>query len=456
MVSQELFDFLKIHFDESDFNGRVQVGCRGRKCSVILPALTCDYKKLISVISDFYVISTSDYYITANAFSGVRRFSNDLFSLHNLVIDIDCHGDYGSLQRAFWIDSLLWRLEHDLFDVYMKRPTSIVKTGRGLQFWWALEGISVKFLNFYNEIKTYYIGLFQNIVENSKFEDFSMFSVDIVASKNNVGFYRLPGTYNTLVGTLVTFSTNAIVYRLMDLFDHMKDFIDVEYNLKQCSDSQEFKPTTGMNYLCALDLRLKSFYKLRDLRNLSIGEEQRNNFSFMVYNALVPVYGHDLSFIKLKQFNCGFKLPMTDAELCSVVSTAKQKQGYFYSTLKIKEFLNISDTEFSLLYLTENQDGAFVSSNKKRAKAVVKKNLRDEQILKLYDSGKTATVVSEELKISLPTVTKILSLNHRSHKQNRKNQIQKYYESGKDVKEIAALCQCSYKTVKRVLALISA
>ena len=77
-------------------------------------------------------------------------------TLHNIVIDIDCH-KYGISKKDR--DNEIEKCEvylRELFDnsLELPSPNTIVKTGRGLQLWWAIKPLSAaKLKNIYKETR---------------------------------------------------------------------------------------------------------------------------------------------------------------------------------------------------------------------------------------------------------------------------------------------------------------
>lgn len=472
-------DFVSAHFPSSCFNGRIQIACRGRSGYGFLPAVTADYSSILSSLNELYYSPTSDYYVTANSFSGVHRCFDDLFSLHNIVIDIDSHGhSVGNLDVLDWVS---WRFMHDFDDFDLPVPTSIVVTGRGIQLWWAIKGVSVKLKPFYDEVLNFFIQKIQEFLCSSSLLGLGfLFEVDLSASRNAIGYFRLPFTMNTLVGRRVTFDTNGTLYDLFELystfckdgkrtgalsasnFNPGEGVRSVEILNPNCPPEKfdlilrkdtwvSSENYTGRDHLSLIERRLKAFYALRDLRDLPKGQEERNNFCFMVYNVLVSVYGHNMAFEQLLKFNQGFYEPMSERELNIVIITSKKKGGYLYSTAKICEFLGITEAEAQKIGLSSSLDGALQGKVKKKAISLAKKNARNEDILSLYDKGQTNAKIAKELGISVPTVSKVVLASRRSQKDMREEAVLQYLKGGKTHGEIAKLCDCSTKTVQRIL-----
>jgi len=75
------------------------------------------------------------YYVSPQAFSYGKRNSEKLFALHNIVIDVDCHGrQISRFLRDIRLNRLGYLLMHGACSEYdMPLPNYIVFTGRGLQ-----------------------------------------------------------------------------------------------------------------------------------------------------------------------------------------------------------------------------------------------------------------------------------------------------------------------------------
>lgn len=108
----------------------------------------------------------------------------------------------------------------------------------------------------------------------------------------------------------------------------------------------------------------------------------------------------------MQQFNAGFQEPLSNRELNVVISSAKDKGGYQYTTRKIVEFLHISAEEEELLGLTDTDLGYLNKRKQKQVRTMTQKDLRNETVLDLYDSGKTAQSIAAECSLSINTIKK--------------------------------------------------
>ena len=129
---------LKLAFGESDYSsviciGKHKQGQDGIVTYAYIPSSKIDINK-INIKTD------SDFYITANTLTRKERKSENLFSLKNIVIDIDCHNsELDDYDRNELLEDFLFRIKRDL----ELPPFNIVHfTGRGLQLWYCLEEIA--------------------------------------------------------------------------------------------------------------------------------------------------------------------------------------------------------------------------------------------------------------------------------------------------------------------------
>lgn len=460
MKELELRKWFDLHFAPSDFNGRFQLGYRKKKSSALLPLVTMEQKQMEVFLQDMYVRGDYDYYITANSVSGVKRKTDGLFAFHNIVIDVDCHVDFneGFGMNHFLIEAFLWRFQRDSM---LPPPTSIVKTGRGVQLWWAITPVHQKCKPYLDEVRAVYLEEIQDIL--NEYPDLDELSVDKTASCNDVGYFRLPCSYNTKVKKKVEIEMmdeNAI-YVLQDLVSSVKKWkqnkVKEEATVKEFSD-QKFKNDFANHEVFVLKnvqtlafFRIRQLISLRKSRDSAIKEETRNNLNFLVYNALLPAVGEVEAWEKLQAFNNGFKQPMSTKELQAVIVSAKEKGGYKYSNEKIIEFLSISPEEQEKIGLFSPKKKGVVRFSQhpsRDASRALSKEARDKSIQELSKSRMTQKAIALELGISLPTISKVL--NTKEIKENQKNLAEKAITQGKTIAEIMEISGLSRSSIKRM------
>ncbi len=409
-------------FPPSNFNGRFQLGYRNAEAIGIYPLCTGDLETVRAFIETMHISSHIDYYITANAVSGVSRTSDQLFSLHNIVIDIDVHSEEMSSEEIEEIiDGLWFRLSRDLFsDEDYPSPTSAIASGRGIQLWWAIEPMSSKCLTWYKEIASTLADSLEDMLADYP-DEFKGVTVDRASSKNAVGYFRLPGTWNTRAERPVVILDIAQcdAYDTKEVIKWAKAYQrEHEPPAPVYSETESFQYSDAEVYILG-DIRVAAFFRvrqimrLRAIRNNEIGEETRNNMCFIVYNALLPSQGPEKAWDKLKQFNAGFKNPMTEKELHQTIDTSLRKNGYRYKNQSIIDFLGITEEEQQQIemYAPTQPYSPFTRMSKhpaRKAAAKVSKENRNAKIIELYQQGKSKKEICEMLNISFNTVAGIL------------------------------------------------
>ena len=406
-------------YQSSPFHGRFQIGFRKKNGTAILPLFTGTLDAVNSFLDGMYVSGDMDYYITANAVSGVRRHSGSLFSLHNIVVDIDAHSS-DILPTTSDFDTLLRRLDWDIFsDDDLPHPTSIVQTGRGIQLWWAIIPMSGKCLCWYKEIQNTILDAVEYVL--SEYPELSLFSVDRAASGNPVGYFRLPGTVNTRAQEIVTVEhQRATQYSTHDLIRWAKEWQEEHPPEPPIAPSKDFSGKYLPSDICILRhfnttafFRVRQLIQLRILRDNEVGAETRNNLCLIVYNAMLPVLGAEKAWETLLKFNEGFKKPMSEWELHQTVDTSRKRGGYRYKNETIIRFLNITREEQAVIGLYPSS-GPYTPVSRmsghpgRRARSRTIKQDRNTKIRNLAANGMSKSRIAVELGISRNTVAAVM------------------------------------------------
>lgn len=109
-VSQVTVDFVRDVYSGGAFNGLISLDMRDINGSFQhIASVECS--NLEQYVSLMAVYKKYHYYISANSFTTIRRGMDTLFSLHNIVIDIDLHDERLLPQELEEkLESLIWRL----------------------------------------------------------------------------------------------------------------------------------------------------------------------------------------------------------------------------------------------------------------------------------------------------------------------------------------------------------
>ncbi len=415
-IDRSVSQWLDVHFGDTSFNGRVFIGHRKRGGGVYTMTAR-SLSELNQYVMLIHASQRMDYYITANTVSGTSRTIDGLFGLQNIVIDVDCHDE--DADAAGLVQSFLWRAERDMWsDSSLPRPNSVVKTGRGVQLWWAIKPCHASCIFYYNQIKT---GLMDHIdAMLEEYSEFEALRVDRAASSNAVGYFRLPCTYNTKAkrfGGLQILHKQR--YDTRELEGYVYPLPREKRRTAHLNGQQKAIPmqqgdiivlhklfTTGAN-------RVMQLVNLRNLRNNDVGSETRNNLCFSVYNALRMSYDHDEAMARLRAYNSGFKKPMSEAELEHTICSAARKGGYKYSNAKLIEFLEITPEEQDAIGLHPftGRYKPWSHSKPNAARDAVRKALRDDRdskVIAMHEDGISQAETARKLGISRNTVARII------------------------------------------------
>lgn len=419
-INRSIEQWLDIHYGDTSFNGRVVIGHRkpGRKGihTMGIRPLT-ELKPYIKMV---HASPRLDYYITANTVHGLDRLKDELFGLQNIVIDVDCHDQNVQPQAiAPLIQAFIWRSKRDLWNGgVIPTPNSIVRTGRGVQLWWAIVpcygGRDYDTSRYhYDKIKNNFMDHIEVMIDTYS-EELEGLSVDRGASSNHVGYFRLPLTYNTKAKC---YSTLEILHT--ERYDQREltriEAPEIESRGVLTNGKTKHIPMLDTdreilkNYHAAGVRRVIQLINLRNLRNNNVGSETRNYFNFSVYNALRMSFEHEEAMERLYAFNDGFKVPMQKRELENCICTAKAKGGYKYTNDKLIELLEITPEEQIAIGLLPFRKGEAKKPNASRdaARKALKED-RNCKIIELIKKGISQAEVARILGIGKNTVGRFL------------------------------------------------
>jgi len=464
-LPSEFAPWFALHYPHSTFNGRFHLGFRREGSTGIWPLFNGSRDKLEEFLESMHVSSRLDYYITANAVTGRERKAKNLFSLHNIVVDIDAHGESGPLDPDLAQD-LLWRLDRDLFSILSPPPpSSIIYTGRGIQLWWAIVPIAAKCLPWYQEIQDMFVLAISDCL--AEYLQFESLHIDGQASGNVVGYFRLPCSINVHAGVdAKILSLTQSVYDTYDLINWAKKWQEENIQPAASVEPQDFSGQYSDTEICMLrDIYTMSFFRfkqitnLRRLRDRDIGDESRDKMNFMVYNSLLPSLGHDKAWDKLLLFNQGFKQPMTEQELHQTIDTAHRKGGYRYTNEKLIKFLDVTAKEQEAIGLyipTIPYSPLSRLSNhpSRRAARKMVRDDRDKRVRQMREAGISRREISRQTGLAFRTVQSILGPEDTVEKEKKQGTtkqalVEEMLRTGKSTAEIKKELGVSVRTIQR-------
>lgn len=397
-------DFAALHFaPDPDHVGRVSVHClysSGHMGRVFY----CDADQLPDQLTALQ-LSDWDYYITGNSFSGGDRKAEALFSLQNIVLDVDCHAaDLPDQERDRAIEALAFFAARDL----PTPPNTIVYTGRGLQLWWAIEPISYKAEQKYNIVRDKLIEDVEQLLR--EIPALEVLQLDPAASHNTAGLFRLPGSYNTKAEK--TGSFELIHEERLDVVEIWRQLAAEQIRIP--GRKIQRIPEGGSDAIALAQFRegrILQLLRIRQADGLQLGEELRDLFAFCLYSSWAAALpDHDQIMKRVKALNDRFLQPLTDRELEKYLSTSDRKR-YKLTNAKIIEKLQISEEEQAAIGLYPAGSGKTDIREQLRQDARDRKAERDREICELFDQGRTQAAIAEEVGCSAATVGRVLKRN---------------------------------------------
>lgn len=428
-IDRKIMPWIDLHFPaDSSFDGRIVLCYRRKDNEGIYNVTRSDISKLADFVSEMHISRNVDYYTTANSVCGVRRVTEDVFGLHNIVIDIDCHSEKHNSSEL--LAAFIWRCSRDLWNAgECPEPNSIVFSGRGVQLWWAIEPASAKIQYWYKRMQAWLLDALQSVLDENP-EQFEDISLDRSASVRLAGLFRLPLTYNTKTGRKG--SLQILRRERYSLRGMIEQYVPAEYNPNKQSRSMrpqwsvkgdvekvpdlEHVPLAdrdaevirgGSNAMAA---RVHQLIRLRAMRNAAMGHEMRDRFCFTVYCALLANHKEDEAWNRLLAFNEGFKEPLELSALQQMMSSATERKYRLTNTWVIGELqINEDEQQAIGLFPTSAESARHKAPNYNRdlIRKTVKQD-RNNKILAMFSDGVSKSQIARELEISWNTVSRVI------------------------------------------------
>lgn len=388
--NNDINKFLELHF-ASDRDGALHLWAKKRTSNQMY-RVSYGTKDAISLkIASDIRNKKRDYYLTSNLMASGTRRSDALFSLKNIVIDIDNHSqtDNQKIEKQFDALQDIFSMLED--EIYL--PNTIVKTGRGFQLWYAIEQMSYKMLDVWQDLSEELIAQIGEIL--SSYPILDGLTVDNGASHNSSGLFRLPISYNSKSRSYADF---VIIH------DAPIDALSVvkEIRSERKTEKKPIRHTETDSARLKADLRANSILKLLKTRQDRGQTIERDNLLFClccIYSGTITDDAELLAIIL--GANKLFTTPLEVADIERYFKTALKKR-YKIKNKTIIERLAITETEQAEIGL--------LSGTREEQRQTMRnaKALRNKKILELYQGGRTQQEIADSLGIARRTVCTIL------------------------------------------------
>ena len=397
---QDIEGFFRLHFPDSEYRGKVHLWAKSRYKNARMYRLCYGSpEQLLEKLENSKITSAhQDYYITANTMSAGTRDSDGLFSLNNIVLDIDNHAPGQDSRTTRHQYGALVSIYQDILMDGTARfvPNTIVFTGRGCQLWFNIEQIGYKRLDVWQRLTDEIIKQTDTLIIDHK-DILTGLSVDTGASRNAAGLYRAPWSYNRKSGTYAEFEI---------IHDDPIDAMDEVQRLRQADRSSRvinFATAKDGEYQRALK-RQNAIINLVKLRMADGQTIQRDNVLFCIFCNWSGICQDAAEIMThVKAVNALFDEPMQDREIKRAMSTATRKRYQLTNDSIIKR-LKITTAEREQIQLfAKGTDREIRREAARQAKAD-----RNKKILSMYAAGSTQEQIADSLSISRRTVCNVL------------------------------------------------
>jgi len=402
----------------------------------------------IEKISDLKFSTRCDYYITANSIkNNCQRQKKELFGLHNICIDIDLHNSKDNINKV--AENLKYFLVEG--DCSIPLLNVFVKTGRGVQLWWHFEETSSKLLFMYQAVTQFIINQLNDLIQ--AVETLSNLKIDVPASQNIVGYFRLPFTTNTKTSTLAFAEIlNSDTYNLVDVFNDYCDNENVTISLQNVQHvgqnknvaTRLWKPqSTAVEYI-SLIMKRKQFIEQYCINRNYRVTGSRDLIMFLYCVCLVQVMNIDFVMPSMKKLNRQFSKPLEQSKLDSIFNYMQRKGVLKFKQETFLSFLPDINSDERKEYLSNSEQNA-----SRNAKRKLSKEERNRKILELAEKGLTTEQIADNVGCSSKTVKRFLQSKNFSRSDRLREQILSMRNQGMTTKCIAEKLNLPERTIKR-------
>lgn len=374
-----------------------------------------DLEHLQEQVKKIKIRKSLDYYLTCNTIKKYqKRNADNVLGFHSLVLDFDIHNAEAT-EREQIINSLLWRLKRDLYDIkppfQIPKPVVLNLTGRGVQLWYALEPTSARLEFLYRKAKEYLILIYEAFL--SEYPELEAnITIDRVASGNMCGLYRMFSTYNTKTGTrtkMIRLHDKRI--DLNTLIEKLSENEVIQEHLQQKEERKQKTPKLNNDYVlteqknngAALHLkRLEIIRQLAIEREDNIGE--RDIMLFLAYNSAKQCMPIEEAKKICREINNTFSEPLKDIDYLF-----KNNKTYKIKTVTFCEWLNldVNTVKTSTPNLTRDIQRKINKEEREQKKT---------EAVKMLKEGQTIKEVADKTGLSVSTVSRLSGLLPKAKK----------------------------------------
>ena len=379
----------------------------------------CYYADLQQRIDNLTIMKSRNYYITANAtipFS--RRCSNNLLFLSNIVLDFDIHKRMNQDYREELIEEFIWRIKRDLFNIpepfRLCAPNVLHRTSRGVQMWFHINSASAKLLWLYQKTVDGLVVIFRELISDYPNLE-KHITIDVAASKNGCGLYRLFNSWNTHTGKqteVEILHTNSI--DLNDLFQNVCEHDAVKRKIQQAElnaaqyqkrrDAGKKSSQTKRqgNSYDALHRKRLAFIKWWDTQQTdSIGK--RDLMLYLAFNACIQLMTREEGMRWCEKLNREFSEPLKDITYIfkEIKKPFQIRNTVFYGMLGVDPAdVCRFETEYSKTSMNQSRNEAI-----KKRKMV--REQKKAQAQKMIMDGLPYKEIAQSVGLSLSAIKKL-------------------------------------------------
>lgn len=391
-----------------EYKGWVQIATLNKDKQMISLGYS-DFHHIKEKAENLNINPKQDYYIMANTVNQyTKRTSDNLFSLNNIVIDCDIHSDITSYERNELIEDFIWRLNRDLFSLNELPKCNIAHyTGRGIQLWWHLDSASSKLIFVYEKVIDYIVMILNNFLDEYP-ELKQHIEIDVSASKNTVGLFRMFNTHNTKIDkdTYVeilhdkSFGLNELLNQLKEN-EIIKEYLQQKETLKKKYTRRERRApkTHKKNSYSALHYK-----RIRIIEELAKKEDttgKRDMMLFLAFNSARQIYPIEQAKTVCININNSFDEPLKDLEYIF-----KQKKVYNIKNSTFFERLGVSEEELINIGAYELSKPNITRDTERQQRKMEKQKNKDLAV-QLLKSGIAHKKIKEQTGLSLSTIARL-------------------------------------------------